>query len=398
MKLKDILFISLLFIILYWLFKHKFYDYFTVYSSNASYIKDIFPSQLDIQTNKIKSLLEKQFTENDSEYDINKIDKNSWQQFSFYQNFIYEKNFKEICLDNLKNILSNDFPNIELISTKEFDNIYWKDISNNRHFIFDMTVSSKNYGFTRIFSIYLILNNINNYLLDDGSYIANLNNSDLLIKFIKENTLNTENLEILPPKSPFYYYEIKNKLHLMDPFLSSGKEMQITEELQTKFQDVLSKKEESLKKYSTGNCFDSENNILFSGPNSQENILKCESQDPSYKWDTVPFSDFECPFYNKNTNYPNNFGKLINDKCVLPLNMKLQGYKYYLNNPEYAPLCYNCKTDLINENSSLGKCCDKQLNQSEYPELSSPDYAYENDNLLRKKYKNMFEEKSLKIN
>jgi hypothetical protein len=398
MKLKDILFILLIFVILFWLFKHKFYDYFTVYSSNASDIKDIFPSQLDIQTNKIKDLLSKEFTEID--FDTSKIDKNTWKQFSFYENFIYEKKFKDVCLSKLKNILSNEFPNIELISTKQFDNIYWKDILNNRHFIFDITISSKNYAFTRIFSVYLILNNINNYLLDDGSYIPNinLNDSDILIKFIKENLSGSENLQILPGKSPVNYYEIKNKLHLMDVFSSSGKDMLITEELKTKFQDVLTKKEESLKKYSTGNCFDSQNNILFSDSNSQENKFKCESQNPSYKWDTVPFSDFDCPYYNKNTNYPNNFGKLINDKCELPSNMKLQGYRYYSNDPEYLPLCYNCKTDLINNNTSLGKCCDKQLNKLEYPELSSPDYAYENDNLLRKKYKNIFEEKSLKIN
>lgn len=397
MMLKDIIFISILLLILFWLF-YKKYDNFTIYSYNASDIQDTFPSQLEIETNKIKILLDNEFKQN-QDFNLDKIDKTTFQKFSFYENFIFEKKFKEICINKLKENLSKDFLNIDLISTKEFNNIYWKDISNNRHYIFDITIFSKNYGFTRIFSVYLILNNINNYLLDNGEYIPNLNldNLDITIKYIKENQYNLENLKLLPGDPLFDYFEIKNKLYLTDPFITSNKDMQITEDLKKSFEEVLTKKNESIKLYSTGNCFDSQNNIIFTDKNSDENKINCETQDLLNKWDTIPFNDFGCPFYKKNLNYPNTFGKLIDNKCEMPQNIKQQGYRYYSNEPKYSPLCYNCKTDLLNENSTLGKCCDKQFDKLEYPQLISPDYAYPNDKLLRQKYKNSFEEKFLRI-
>jgi hypothetical protein len=399
MQLKDILYISLILILIYW-FYSIFYENFTVYTYNSFYIKDESKSPLEIETEKIQKILNNNFI-NNTEYDLKIFDKTSFKKISFYENFMYEKNFKEIVLNKLTELLSSDFPNIGLSSSKELENIYWKDISSNRHFIFDITVSSQKYGFTRVFSIYLILNNINNYLFDNGKYIPGIiiNNSDISIKYIIENiTKQTEKLlQGTVYGVPDQYYKIQNELNLLDPFITSGKSMQITDEIKQNFEKVLQEKTTVLQKYSTGNCFDNNNNIIVTDKNTNENKTKCESSDVYNKWDTLPFNDFDCPFYEKNKNYPNTFGKLTNDKCEMPLNTKQQGFRFYSLDPKYAPLCYNCKTDRINDktSSSLGTCCDKQLNKMDYPELITPDYAFPNDNLLRKKYKNIFDEKNL---
>lgn len=395
MSLKDIIIILFFLYLFYKLYSVR--DNFSVNAYNSNEITDTSKSQLEIQTDKIKESLDKIFKQN-TDFIPEKIDKTSFKEFSFYENFIYEKDFKNIFLNNLKEILSQNFPNISLNSTSELKNIYFKDISNDRHYIFDITVTSQNYGFTRIFSCYAILKNIKNYLLDDNTLISGLNidNSNLEFKYIIE-IKNTDNLKLLSGKTPFDYYQIKNKLHLMDPFVTTGKEIQITTELINNFDKTLSEKTELLKKYSSGNCYNFENNVIFTGENSDENKIKCENEDPLNKWDTIPFNEFDCPFYEKNKNYPNSFGKLIDDNtCEMPLNIKKQGYRFYSLDPKFSPLCYNCKTDTVND-GTLGTCCDKQLDKTEYPELLSPDYAYPNDKMLRNKYKNIFDEKNLKI-
>jgi hypothetical protein len=79
----------------------------------------------------------------------------------------------------------------------------------------------------------------------------------------------------------------------------------------------------------------------------------------------------------------------------MPKNVKRQGYRFYSQEVDLQPVCYNCKTDTIGQ-GTLGRCCDKQLNRDEYPELLTPDYAFEGDELLREKYSNLFTEKKLK--
>jgi hypothetical protein len=39
----------------------------------------------------------------------------------------------------------------------------------------------------------------------------------------------------------------------------------------------------------------------------------------------------------------------------------------------------NCNSDKFNISTVLGRCCDEQYNKEKYPELKSPDYAFEKD-------------------
>lgn len=116
-----------------------------------------------------------------------------------------------------------------------------------------------------------------------------------------------------------------------------------------------------------------------------QNKSECELHDGT--WDAIPYSDSGCPFFNANKNYPNTFGGMIGDACQLPKNMKRRGKTKFSMDKKYQPLCYNCQTNNIGI-GSLGFCCDDQKDSLKYPNLLSPDYAFDDDKQIRQKYSN----------
>jgi hypothetical protein len=122
----------------------------------------------------------------------------------------------------------------------------------------------------------------------------------------------------------------------------------------------------------------------------------CESMYDAYGkakevgiFDSPCKKDSDCPFFEINKNYKNNYGKCKSDGyCELPINMKPIGYRYYTNNPYNMPLCYNCNSDSFKISTTLGPCCKEQYNKEKYPFLKTPDYAFENDFLERKNFFN----------
>jgi len=103
----------------------------------------------------------------------------------------------------------------------------------------------------------------------------------------------------------------------------------------------------------------------------------------------------DCPFYNKNNNYPNNRGGCNNGYCELPVNVSLVGYKEYISTNDNKPVCYNCKKNDVCKGIQCNMCCDEQKDKSLYPNLDGPDYAFKNDFNERIKYSNYFEDKNL---
>jgi len=90
--------------------------------------------------------------------------------------------------------------------------------------------------------------------------------------------------------------------------------------------------------------------------------------------------DSDCPYYQSNQNYENQFGKCGQDgKCELPVNMKPLGFRYFSPSNFFRPLCYNCNSKEWNISTDLGQCCDEQNDKTKYPYLKGPDYAYPND-------------------
>ncbi len=130
----------------------------------------------------------------------------------------------------------------------------------------------------------------------------------------------------------------------------------------------------------------------------------CLSIDPKVNktgvWDRQCLKDEECPFFQANKNYPNNFGGCKKGYCELPIGMNKIGFKHY---DKSKPLCYNCKLktetitadgySIINDRECNGiecnKCCDIQHSKSIYPNLKSPDFVFENDQIERTKHKDL---------
>jgi hypothetical protein len=104
---------------------------------------------------------------------------------------------------------------------------------------------------------------------------------------------------------------------------------------------------------------------------------------PSGVWDSPCSKDEDCPFYQQNKNYKNEYGKCVRGKCELPLNMENLGYHYYINEETVRPLCYNCDTKKWLPNTEPAFCCEEQKDKKKYPHLNGPDYAFSNDILTR---------------
>ena len=162
--------------------------------------------------------------------------------------------------------------------------------------------------------------------------------------------------------------------------------------------EIRKKQQESYKLKNQYACF----NINYDPKLKNEYILpyysreSCESNyDPYGKqkavgvYDTPCKIDTECPFFQINKNFENNFGKCMeNGQCELPINMTKIGYHYYTNKKSEQPLCYNCNSEKFKISTVLDSCCEDQFDKSKYPFLDSPDYAFENDYLDRKNYFN----------
>ena len=126
-------------------------------------------------------------------------------------------------------------------------------------------------------------------------------------------------------------------------------------------------------------CFgldDSSVDVGFKGIKSQE-----ECAEAGGRWDRPVEDDKECPFYKANRNYENNRGGTRGTGfCEVPLGAKLVGFRNITADPDFQPLCYNCKDRKNSTVTGLGRCCAEQATDLEkYPLLTSPDYAFAGD-------------------
>ena len=160
----------------------------------------------------------------------------------FYTKIPIENNIRKIINDKinveLKSYSLENSDNYSLEnSNNELYNIRWIDKENTRHFIvnYDMAfLKNDEKKFIDTFTIYFTISNISNYLINPKEYnpFNTINPNDINIQSINltnvENFKFTPNSQVVDNKDNFYdYYYIKNKLFLLDPFITSGKEMQL---------------------------------------------------------------------------------------------------------------------------------------------------------------------------
>lgn len=144
-----------------------------------------------------------------------------------------------------------------------------------------------------------------------------------------------------------------------------------------------------------------------------KNSNSCLSVDPKLNktgvWDKQCTRNEDCPYFQANKNYPNNFGGCVEGICQLPVGMNKIGFKHY---DKEKPLCYNCtlKTEIMNVDGTVSiknrecsgiecnKCCDIQHNKKIYPDLKSPDFVFSNDQTERERYSKLLELNGLGVN
>lgn len=88
-------------------------------------------------------------------------------------------------------------------------------------------------------------------------------------------------------------------------------------------------------------------------------------------WDKLCENNEDCPFYKANENYDNEFGGCVDGYCELPLNMESISPHYYKEDSKKQPYCHNYQYEYDS--------CFLQTNKELYPDLLSPDYAFQKD-------------------
>ena len=153
-------------------------------------------------------------------------------------------------------------------------------------------------------------------------------------------------------------------------------------------EDVERRKKEQRSQLENGYCF-------FKDSPDKDTCISYTEDGGVGIWDTPCKYNEECPFYKKNMNYPNSRGGCNNGFCEMPVNIKLLGYKEYDESGKNTAICYNCQNIPGCKGIECSQCCEDQKNLSLYPNLISPDYAFENDYFERIKKTKYFKEKDM---
>ena len=174
----------------------------------------------------------------------------------------------------------------------------------------------------------------------------------------------------------------KNYFKLADTFNS---DINLDKDEINKFIELKQKKQ--VYEHDNNYCF-------FKNANDKNNCISVSKDNNSLGiYDSPCLYNEDCPYYKKNKNYPNSRGGCNNGYCEMPTNVKLVGYKEFIDGNK--PICYNCKKTDGCKGMECNMCCEEQKDSKLYPNLNSPDYAYFNDYNHRMKYMKEFEKKNM---
>ena len=124
-----------------------------------------------------------------------------------------------------------------------------------------------------------------------------------------------------------------------------------------------------------------------------DNPIFCKSYHPDIAqvgvWDAPCQVNSDCPFFQANKNYPNEFGKCNKQtgKCDMPLGVIPIGFTKY---GKLEPQCYNCPAD-VKDN----RCCGGQATDAR---MKSPDYIFIGDETVRRQFGDDLEKNGLNVN
>lgn len=147
------------------------------------------------------------------------------------------------------------------------------------------------------------------------------------------------------------------------------------------------------KQFHNHRCYGLVNGVSQELVEYNDNPIFCKSYHPEIAqvgvWDAPCQVNSDCPFYQANKNYPNEFGKCNKQtgKCEMPLGVIPIGFTRY---GKLEPQCYNCSA-----NSLDNRCCSTQANDIK---MKSPDYIFLGDESARREFTDTLEKNGLKVN
>jgi len=427
-----------------WINQPQAYNYPTVQTYGTSYLDLYKLNQYifnDFRKKEIDNFLKqysqefkfdtKDYLKTYTPFDIVNINKDTWfNKFNWNPNMVLYEKYTESVFDEV-NICNLNFLNLFNRFWFAFIGKYDKKKVNlyKPYFILKyriieiweskekMTYQNQEYAKYRIFQIVTVITRDNGYLAFqfklsglfefDGK---KCNLQKLMLKYVSEYTLDQVLLRGNLNKDNLYYNV--NPLYKNDESISSMQAEKIYKQEKKRVDD----EKDNLDDYACF-TFDEKSNNPYSEPMYSLDKNDCQNRfnpigypKPFGVWDKPCVRNEDCMFYQANENYKNDYGRCINGKCQLPVNMKNLGYHYYIKHKSTKPLCYNCESKEWLPNTKLDFCCDKQKDRKKYPFLKSPDYAFAGDsvfrlnNYLQKKckmkplYSNIFEKpKTFKI-
>lgn len=135
------------------------------------------------------------------------------------------------------------------------------------------------------------------------------------------------------------------------------------------FLETIINEEISTKLYSLYKCY--KNIMGYKTLTKDNNKHDCEKNNGTF--DRQCTFNEECPFYKSNRNYKNDRGKCVYGLCEFPVGIERISPRSY--DKKSKPFCHKCKNGGYN-------CCDDQYDRSSYPNLKSPHYIFEKDNII----------------
>jgi hypothetical protein len=258
----DILLLFLILCLLYYIFfqssKEHYVTNVVAYNNIRVPIYTI-PSVLETETKELTKLFKQLSKDND-------FTTNKYSIQNPYLPFPFNNPLKKFVIDYLKQNVE-EFKEHKLEITSDLNDVYWLDVNNDRVFIFNVNLVNNTKFMTRNVVIKLRVKNIKQFIKGPDDYSVNekvdpqnaltnyrtnipvatlLNSTELLGLQLGKMNIVLEDIKGMD-KLDLPYYQIKNTLHLMDPFVTSGRDMIITPQMKKNFEKELVEHQSLLK-------------------------------------------------------------------------------------------------------------------------------------------------------
>jgi general stress protein CsbA len=218
----------------------------------AYYIPNIF----ETETKELIEVFKKAFKDDD-------VEPKDYKEHNPYIPFPFESSIKKLIIDYLKTNVPK-FKGHKLEITTDLNKLYYKNNEDDRLFIFNINLVDNTKFMTRNVRVKIRIKNILKFIKDNTDYgeQTSIERKNAEINYRtnipSQTVINaTEILSIRLDKNNYArftlsgqdelkpnYYQIKNVLGLMDPFVTSGRDMILTDEIKKDFEkEILSKKE-----------------------------------------------------------------------------------------------------------------------------------------------------------